>query len=192
MDPLGDPAQTFGPVPGRRRSRRCWPAAPARCRCSTSPSRGGCAARGVCSARRSAGRPSVSVLTPTRRPGRARADGFLGGDERGVRTAETHRHAESLRRADGDVGAELSGRDGEHAGQQIGGDRRQARRRRAPRRWPSRQSVIAPLEVGRLNSAPKQPPATSLDVADDELDADRLGPGRAARRSSADACRGAR
>ena len=61
----------------------------------------------VCRARRSAGRPSVSVLTPTRRPGSARAALLVGGDERGVRAAEAHRHAEALRRTDGDVGAEL-------------------------------------------------------------------------------------
>jgi hypothetical protein len=54
------------------------------------------------------------------------------------------------------------------------------RRRRSRRRpWTAaiaaRQSGRAPLDVGRLNSAPKQPPSSSSRVADDEVDADRLG-----------------
>jgi hypothetical protein len=40
----------------------------------------------------------------------------------GVRAAITHRHAEALRRTDGDVGAEIAGRGQQRQRQQIGGD----------------------------------------------------------------------
>ena len=82
----------------------------------------------VCRASRSAGRPAVSVLTPTMRPGIARAADSRGGEEGGVRAAEAHRHPETLRRTDGDVGAELAGGVVEHAGQRVGRPRRRARR----------------------------------------------------------------
>ena len=57
---------------GRGRPRTCWrspPAAPARCRCSRSPSRGGCAARASAARAGSACSPCASTVTPTRRPG---------------------------------------------------------------------------------------------------------------------------
>ena len=53
---------------------------------------------------------------------------LLRRDERGVRAAEAHRHAEALRRAHGDVGAELARGSGEHAGQQVGHHDRDAAR----------------------------------------------------------------
>ena len=46
VHPLGDAAQARRGRAMWRTGRRCWPAAPGRCRCSTSPSPGGCAARG--------------------------------------------------------------------------------------------------------------------------------------------------
>ncbi len=70
---------------------------------------------------------------------------LAGGEERGVRSAVGHRHAEALRRADDDVGAPLPRRGEEHQREQVGGDRdqravrvqvrRRARGRRGPRRW---------------------------------------------------------
>ena len=39
-----------------------------------------------------------------------------------MRSAITHRHAEALRRADGDVGAEITGRGQQRQSQRIGGD----------------------------------------------------------------------
>ena len=65
---------------------------------------------------------------------------------------------------------------GQHAGQQVGGDDGEAAGGVDRARSPPRQSTTAPVEVGRLNSAPKQPSSSVVDVADDELDADRLGP----------------
>ena len=48
--------------------------------------------------------------------------GIAGGHVAGVRAAEAHRHAEALRRADHDVGAQLAGRGQQHQRQQVGGD----------------------------------------------------------------------
>ena len=47
---------------------------------------------------------------------------LAGCNEGGMRATEPHRHAETLRRTDGNVGAQLARGSGEHAGQQIGGD----------------------------------------------------------------------
>ena len=133
----------------------------------------------VCSARRSAG-PPVGVGADADEAARhERGRALVGGDERGVRTAEPHRHAEALGRTDGDVGAELAGRDGQHARQQVGGDdgdpaevvdlrrwRRASRRTRPGRRRQAEQRAEAAVAA-----------IDGVDVADDELDADRLGPG---------------
>ena len=66
----------------------------------------------------------------------------------------------------------------QHAGQQVGGDDGEAAAGVDRARSRARQSATAPVDVGRLNSAPKQPAVELVDVADDELDADRLGPRR--------------
>ena len=55
-----------------RRSRPCWPAAPAPCRCSTSPSRAGCAARASAAPCGTRGSPCASTDTPMMRPGACR------------------------------------------------------------------------------------------------------------------------
>ena len=58
--------------PGRDRRRTCWrrpPAAPARCRCCSSPCRDECAARGSARPADRPGAPSASTDTPTSRPG---------------------------------------------------------------------------------------------------------------------------
>ncbi len=52
--------------------------------------------------------PWRSRETPMSRPGHLALVLVAGGEEGGVRTAEAHRHAEALRRADRDVGAELA------------------------------------------------------------------------------------
>ncbi len=102
----------------------------------------------------------------------------MGGDESRVRPAERHRHPEALRRTDHDVGAELPGRRREHAGQQIGGDDRQAAggMDRLDRRRPvgDRTSRGREAEEG----AEPRPFGQRVDVTDDELDADRFGPRR--------------
>ena len=149
----GAPARRCGASPpGRARRRR----SPAMLASSTwavqmfdvAFSRRMCCSR-VCSARRSAGRPAVSVLTPTSRPGRARARRLVGGDERRVRAAEAHRHAEALRRPDGDVGAELARR--RQSARRPAG--RWRRRRAPPAAWTrsmaARQSTTAPVDVGQ-------------------------------------------
>ena len=60
-----------------RGTRRTWRprrrAAPARCRCSRSPSRAGCAARASAAPAGRQGRSSASTESPTRRPGRSRS-----------------------------------------------------------------------------------------------------------------------
>ena len=69
IDPPCDPAQPLRPVPDRVQCRPSRPAAPGRCRCSRSPSRGGYAARGSAGRGASPAAPAASWLTPTRRPG---------------------------------------------------------------------------------------------------------------------------
>ena len=80
------------------------------------------------------GAPRVVTDTPTSRPGSVRVFAVRGREERGVRAAEAERHAEPLRRADHDVGAELARRDHEAAGEQVGGDGHETRPPRAPPR----------------------------------------------------------
>ena len=63
--------------PGRdtpRTSPRCSRAAPAPCRCSTSPSRGGCAARASAAPCGRPGWPRASTETPMMRPGACRTN----------------------------------------------------------------------------------------------------------------------
>ena len=68
-----DPAQALRRRARPRRTPRRWRAAPARCRCCSSPFRGGCAARA--SAAPCVGRcgPAASRVTPTMRPGICRS-----------------------------------------------------------------------------------------------------------------------
>ena len=94
----------------------------------------------------------------------------------GVRAAIAHRHAEALRRADGDVGAEFAGRGEQRQRQQIGGhdgeralgvqrrDRRPqvAHRARCARILQERRRTRRPVEVGE-------------GIADDRRPAERLG-----------------
>ena len=115
----------------------------------------------VCSARRSAGRPSVSVLTPTSRPGSERVSASLVAMNAAWGPPNAHRHPEALGRADDDVGAELTRGSGEHAGEQVGRRRPRCARRGEPSRSSGLQSGTAPLEVGRLSSTPKQVPSMS-------------------------------
>ena len=82
-----------------RRTRRSPPAAPARCRCWRSPSRAGCAARASAAPAASPAAPAASTDTPTSRPGMCRLNASRVAKNAGMRAAETHRHAEALRRA---------------------------------------------------------------------------------------------
>ena len=134
----------------------------------------------VCRARRWAGRPAASTDTPTRRPGIERRRSVAGGEEAGVGAAVAERHAEALRRADA--------------------------RRRRPARRAARAAVQASRSVATATRPPASCTAAMVgersrttpggagvleqraearrrgrgrvEVADDELDADRLGPGR--------------
>ena len=159
----------------RRPSRR---AAPARCRCCSSPSPGGCAARASAAPAGSAGSPSASA---TPRPA-GRAAPLQAGAHRhepGVRPAEAHRHAETLRGADGDVRADLAGR----AQQGQSASRSAATVTRAPAacaastsarvvaHHPGRPRVLqraARSTPGRQPSAPRS--------ATTHVEAERLGP----------------
>ena len=64
-----DRRQALRAVIDRVERRRCSPAAPARCRCSTSPSRGGCAARASAAPCGTRVLPCASTDTPMMRPG---------------------------------------------------------------------------------------------------------------------------
>ena len=128
--------------------------------------------------RETEGRPAGGVRAhaddaPGHRSGRRR----VGADEGGVGATEAHRHTEPLRRADGDVGAELAWGSEQRAGEQIGGqddeaamvvhggDRRPPVDDRAGRRGVAEErSETAVDEV--------------IELADDQLDADRPGPRR--------------
>ena len=191
-----------GPRPGSRRSRcdapgdRCAarrargrrrtstpsrPAAPARCRCSTSPSRGGCAARGSAARGGSAGAPSASTDTPTRRPGSVRSRPCAHGHEAGVRAAEARAARRSAawsrrrrRRPSRPAAAAASARAGR-------------RRRRRSRRARARASITPRRSRDARRRRPGTAPATpknvalaagrSREVGDDDLDAERLGAG---------------
>ena len=130
-----------------RTSTRRSPAAPARCRCCSSPSRGGCAARASAARGGRRGRRRRRCDTPTRRPGQHPLEAGAHRHERGVRAAVEQRDAEALRRADRDVGAELAGGGEQREREQVGGDRDE----RAARPWPPR-----PRRAGR-GRAPDAP-----------------------------------
>ena len=112
-----------GPVIHARTSPPCSPAAPARCRCSTSPSRGGCAARAWPAPCGTPCVPWTSTDTPMIRPGIWRTNAWRVAKNAGVRPAVSERHAEPLRVAEHDVGAHLSWRREQRQRQQVGADR---------------------------------------------------------------------
>ena len=91
-----------------RTCRPSRPAAPAPCRCCSSPSRGGCAARASAAPCAAPACRSASRETPMMRPGHLALELVARGEERGVRAAVAERHAEALRVADRDVGAPLA------------------------------------------------------------------------------------
>ena len=91
-----DRAQPVGAVVDGVHRRRPRPAAPARCRCWRSPSRGGCAARGSAAPAGTPGGRRRRRETPTSRPGRCRSRPARDGHVAGVRAAEEQRHAEAL------------------------------------------------------------------------------------------------
>ena len=122
--PVGRAARSGAARPGRgrRRSRRRRrPAAPARCRCSRWPSRGGCAARGSAAPAAAPGCRRRRGTCPTSRPGSCRASLSRTDEVAGVRAAEAQRHPEALGGADGDVRAQLAGRGEQGQRQQVGG-----------------------------------------------------------------------
>ena len=115
-------------LPGRdrpRTSRRSPPAAPARCRCWRSPSRGGCAARGSAARADRPGSPRESTESADEAAGQRALERVAHRHVGRMRAAIAHRHAKALRRADRDVGAEFAGRGEQRQRQQIGGDDRE-------------------------------------------------------------------
>ena len=103
---------------------------------------------------------------------------LVGREEPGVRAAESHRHAESLSRTDGDVGTQLSRGDGQQARQRIGGDDGD------PTEFVDLGNGVGPVEHaprrrGKAEQCAEQPVARPdrVDIADDEFDAHRLGAG---------------
>ena len=98
--------------------------------------------------------------------------------EAGVRTAVPQRHAEPLRRADHDVGAELAGRLEQGQREQVGGDDGQ---RAALVRGLDHRSRVADL-AGRARVLHEHAAQVAVgqavgEVGLDHLDAHRLGPG---------------
>ena len=146
---------------GRRRtSTPSRPAAPARCRCSRSPSRGGCAARG--SAARAAARasPSASTETPDQaarqRPLESAAHRHVG------RRADRRSRSGTPKRwevPNDDVGTHLARRLEQHEREQVGSPRRPARRAACAASMTARRSRRGPLAPGYCASTPKQSPS---------------------------------
>ena len=169
-----------------RTSPRCSPAAPARCRCSRSPSRGGCAARASAAPCGRRGRPRASTDSADDPPRRLAHVRLARREERGVRPAVAERHAEALRVADDRVGAHLAGRRQQRQRQQVGGDRdehaggvralddRRAGRATSPRSSgycsssPKRRRVASSVQVAgspissRMPSGSARPRSTSM------------------------------
>ena len=96
------------------------------------------------------------------------------GHERGMRAAVAHRHAEALRRADGDIRAHRPRRAQQHQGEKIGADRDQPLRRVhcADRLRPVADAAVrvGVLKVGAEHRSWIQ----FLRIAGDELDAEPL------------------
>ena len=100
---------------------------------------------------------------------------LAGGEERGVRPAETERHAEALRVAERDVGAHLARRGGERERQQIGGHRHE--HARIVRLLDERAQVVEPSGfVGILHQRAEHVGAELHRIrgADAQLDAERF------------------
>ena len=114
----------------------------------------------VCNAIRKAGRPAVSVLTPMMRPGRARAArsstamNAACGPPNPIGTPNRCADPMAMSAPSAPGGVVST-----HARRSV------ATTAMPPPAWTrsiaSRQSTIAPVEVGRLKRAPKHPPATS-------------------------------
>ena len=97
-------------------------------------------------------------------------------EKRGMRTAISHRHTKALRIAKSDIGAKLARWRQQRQAQQIGPDGNENTRRLGPRDEVA-QIVDRPAFVRRLHQRAEHAIGKSrrLDVADDELDAERLG-----------------
>ena len=112
---------------------------------------------------------------PDQAPGQRPGVGVAGGQERRVRAAEPHGHAEALGRPDDDVGAVATGRSQQHQGEEVAGDDREAA--------PVMHRVDRRLQVGdgaRRAGVGEEGAEAALDVldpADVQRDAHRLGPG---------------
>ena len=125
MRAFGDPAQPIGTVPcgvqaGDVGEQHLGGADVRRCPFAADVLLAGL----QCEAQR---RPSSGVRADADEAAGQGASGvLLHGDERGVGAAVAHRDTEALRRSDGDVSAELTGRDRQGAGQEISGDDGQA------------------------------------------------------------------
>ena len=137
----------------------------------------------VCRASRYAGAPSASFETPTSRPGSCRSKPCRTARYAGVRAAEAHRHAEPLGRCRPRRRRRVSPGGAQQASGPAGPRRRPPpRRARARRRSRSRGRAPRPTRPGRT-AAPRRSPrrgrarSAPATVLDDQLDAERLGPG---------------
>ena len=180
VDPAGDARAGRRGRGTRRTSRPSRPAAPGRCRCWRWPSRGGCAARGSAAP---AGRRGGRRRRPTRRPGDRAATACSASRvarKPACGPAEAERHAEALRRADDDVGAQLARR--RRAGCRPAG--RWPRRPAPPASWTRVDDRAQVADHARRAGVLEQHAEgvagdeVGGQVADDDLDAERLGPGR--------------
>ena len=166
--------------PGRgtpRTSRRCSRAAPARCRCWRSPSRGGCAARASAAP---SGRPAAAGVDRQADDAARRLahECLARREERRVRPAVAERHAKALRVADDGVGAHLAGRRQQRQREQVARDGHQHAGRVRPLDRSAADRTTSPRSSGYCSSRPK---AWSMlvrgrrRIADLEPDAERLG-----------------
>ena len=109
------------------------------------------------------------------RPGRLADVGLAGREERRVRPAVAERHAEALRRAVDDVGAEFTGRHEHRQRQQIGADGHQGTGLVCTR--DDRRDVAdRPVSIGVLHHHPEHIVCNRVGVGDEvDLQAERLG-----------------
>ncbi len=121
------------------------------------------------------GRPAVRVLRQSDQASGQLPDMVLpAGEKRGVRAAEPQRHAEPLRRSDGDVGAPLAGRFHERQREEIRGHHRhdlglaglREQVRRVVERAVGRRILEQEAEAGVAGEGPVFRPADAEDDAE--------------------------
>jgi hypothetical protein len=120
------------------------------------------------------GRPTLGVGADSHQPtGKGAGNRLIGGDERGVRSSEAHRHAKALCRADRNVGMQLCRRNCENARHEVSRNDCQAvdlvHRRDRLRPIGDRTTGCRQAEQGAEAAM-----GNLVDIADDQLDSDGL------------------